>query len=312
MDLNDLLKEKGIDPAQVIALRHRPSTPAFSKVLPWLAADHPHLYNAYQETQGPVVANRMQKFKYVASFIGNKPGKALFVGLYKIGNRKEMTRQEGNRLPQVIELATHGEALRVPKVGYDPVFKFDLVVEEAMSEFKGRLLVDWPKPAIQWVRQPNGNMPIVAIHETSLLAIEVPKWDEVELNRTEILSLPASWQAAMQQWRGIYFIFDKSVGKGYVGSATGEQNIYGRWMNYAVTGDGGNKLFKKLNADNFVFTIIQLVSQDRPVNEVIELEENWKQRLHTHEPFGLNGKSSKGKIVQIVDDPPAEDGTATD
>ena len=52
MTLNDLLLAKGIDPKQVIVLRHRPSESKLNKVLPWLAAEDPDLFNAYQQTQG--------------------------------------------------------------------------------------------------------------------------------------------------------------------------------------------------------------------------------------------------------------------
>jgi len=52
MDLNDLFQKKGIDPQQVLVLRHRPSEPEINKVLPWLAAEKPVVFNAYQQTQG--------------------------------------------------------------------------------------------------------------------------------------------------------------------------------------------------------------------------------------------------------------------
>ena len=41
MLLNDLLIRKGIDPEQVLVMRHRPHERQLNKVLPWLAADRP-------------------------------------------------------------------------------------------------------------------------------------------------------------------------------------------------------------------------------------------------------------------------------
>ena len=52
MTLNDLLTDKGIEPGLVLVLRHRPSEPKLNKVLPWLAAEKPHVFNAYQQHQG--------------------------------------------------------------------------------------------------------------------------------------------------------------------------------------------------------------------------------------------------------------------
>ena len=91
MTLNDLLTDKGIEPGRVLVLRHRPSEPKLNKVLPWLAAEKPHVFNAYQQHQGKQLESVMQKMQgagYVASFIGNSPGKALFIGLYEISSSK--------------------------------------------------------------------------------------------------------------------------------------------------------------------------------------------------------------------------------
>ena len=61
MELNDLLIAQSIDPKEVLVLRHRPSEPELRKVLPWLAAEKPDFYNAYQQTQGPKVEKAMMR-----------------------------------------------------------------------------------------------------------------------------------------------------------------------------------------------------------------------------------------------------------
>lgn len=48
MNLKDLLLSKNIDPQHVLVLRHRPIKPGLNKVLPWLAAEKPDVFNAYQ------------------------------------------------------------------------------------------------------------------------------------------------------------------------------------------------------------------------------------------------------------------------
>jgi hypothetical protein len=96
------------------------------------------------------------------------------------------------------------------------------------------------------------------------------------------------WKSALPQWRGIYYIFDTSDGKGYVGSAYGEANLFGRWLNYAARGHGGNKLLKQRHPRNFRFSILQRVSPDMNATDLIRLEVSWKERLHTRQPFGLN------------------------
>lgn len=59
MNLNDLLRGKKIDPKRVLVLRHRPLEPELRKVLPWLAAEKPDAFNAYQQTQTKQVEREM-------------------------------------------------------------------------------------------------------------------------------------------------------------------------------------------------------------------------------------------------------------
>ena len=78
-----------------------------------------------------------------------------------------------------------------------------------------------------------------------------------------------------------------SNSKGYVGSAYGQENLLNRWLNYAVTGHGGNKQLRSRSPENFRFSILQRVSPDMDPDQVIQLEASWKERLHTR-TFGLN------------------------
>ena len=78
MKLNDLLEGHQIDPRNVLVFRHRPHEQGLRKVLPWLAADKPEMFNAYQQTQGPKLERAMQAMTnsgWVASFIGHEPGR---------------------------------------------------------------------------------------------------------------------------------------------------------------------------------------------------------------------------------------------
>jgi hypothetical protein len=91
---------------------------------------------------------------------------------------------------------------------------------------------------------------------------------------------------ALRHWRGIYYIFDTSDRKGYVGSAYGEHNILGRWQHYATSGHGGNILLRERSPENFIFSILQIVSHDMEVDEITTLEWTWKKRLHTMSASG--------------------------
>jgi hypothetical protein len=292
MNLNDLFINKGYDPKNIIILRHRPYEPELKKVLPWLAAEKPNVFNAYQQTQTVKLEKAMEKLSgagFVASFIGTEASKALFIGMYSIGNTKPLTRDQYWQVPEYIEMKAFGIEGFTENSPRKSVLWFDLILTDFYADWKGRLIVGWPPPERSWWRRAHRNtMPVLSILEESALDARMPKWNSVTFSWEELSVLPKRWKSVLAEWRGIYYIFDSSDGKGYVGSAYGETNIYGRWLNYAARGHGGNKLLKQRDPRNFRFSILQRVSPDMSPGDLIRLESSWKERLHTRQPNGLN------------------------
>lgn len=293
MNLNDLLLSKGINPQHVLVLRHRPNEPELNRRLPWLATEKPELFNAYQQTQGKRVERTMQGLighGHVASFIARGAGKALFVGLYSIGASTPLSREEFWKVPAYVDLKPLGMRGFADEDPEGSVLWFNLELTDFYAQWKGKLIVGWPPPERQWWRRAHLNeIPIAAILEESALEGAMPAWDELRLTWQDLGILPRSWMSLLTQWRGIYYIFDAADRKGYVGSAYGQSNLLGRWLNYAARGHGGNRLLQPpRDPRNFHFTILQRVSPDMDPADVIQLESSWKRRLHTYAPDGLN------------------------
>lgn len=292
MDFNNLLATQDIDPQYVLVLRHRPNERALRRVLPWLAAEKPNVFNAYQQTQVERVEQAMENMigrGYVASFIGHEPGRAVFVGLYSIGESRPLTREQFWQVPAYKELRTFGMRGFAEERPVASVLWFDLTLMEFYADWKGKLIIGWPGLERSWWRRAHrNNFPIIAILEDSALDAALPPWDDLEFTWEELNVLPIRLKYKLREWRGVYFIFDVSDNKGYVGSAYGEDNLLGRWLNYAEHGHGGNILLRRRDPRNFRFTILQLVSPTMPANEVNQLESSWKRRLHTRQPHGLN------------------------
>ncbi len=284
MLLNDLLRINNIDPKTVLVLRHRPE-PQLNKVFPWLAAERHDLFNAYQQAQGEKLEKAMQRAKYIASFIGHKPEKALFGGLYEVKGAQQITRKQFLDKKANRELKSYG----MKGLQRASLLWFELVLSNFYLEWRGKLIVTWPGLERSWWRWADrNNISVFAIVEDSQLVANMPDWDQINFRWSELGILPSQWKAALSQWRGIYYIFDISDGKGYVGSAYGEHNLLGRWLNYAARGHGGNSRLRNRDASNFQFTILELVSPNMAATDVIRLEVSWKQRLHTRQPHGLN------------------------
>lgn len=309
MDLSSLLRTKKIDPARVLSLRHTPEEPKLKRKLPQLAAERPDVFNAYQQTQGAEAEKAMQRAKYVASFIGQDGGNAMFVGLYEVGKAKPLSEEEYWQVSALAEMkqAYEMKGFRPTEEGRSSILWFDLRLTEHYSEWKGKLIVKWPPPMIKWFRwSGQREIPVVAILRESELVQPMPEWYKLSVTWREIPDLPRSWQDALRQWRAIYYIWDRSDRKGYVGSAYGNDNLLGRWKNYAKSGHGGNHLLRERNPENFTFTVLEVVSPSMDGDDVIRRENTWMERLHTRDPLGLNDNPSSRRGGSR-DDPSAEE-----
>ncbi|MCZ7601022.1 MAG: GIY-YIG nuclease family protein [Gammaproteobacteria bacterium] len=227
----------------------------------------------------------------MASFVGLSPGKAHFVGLYRIGEARELDHDAFWRIPGNLILRDMGyegftteEAERLGSR-----LQFDLERLPFYSDWRGRLVIDFPPPERSWFRWVDrGTFPVNAILEESAFAAPPPDWRDIDLTFAELATLPGSWRARLAEWRGIYLIFDESDRRTYVGAAYGRDNILGRWQAYARDGHGGNRDLRGRDPRDFRFSILERLAPDLPPEEVIARENSWKLRLHSRQPFGLN------------------------
>jgi len=120
-----------------------------------------------------------------------------------------------------------------------------------------------------------------------------PGYENVNVSWIELSRVVTkeSWRTALKNQKGIYLITDKSNGKMYVGSATGEDMILGRWKSYIKNGNGGNVGLKKLDFEyiksNFTYSILDIYKSTVNDESIIARENWWKETLHTRQ-FGYN------------------------
>lgn len=286
IDFRHLLEKVGIDPQETLVMRHVPDERALRERLPWLAAEEPEIFNAYQSTHRKQVERSLTARNYLASFIADTDGKdrALFVGLFAVRGAHPISEAEFYAKSENRKLRDLGS--RGLETSRQHLW-FRLEPLPHMRSWKGKLVVRW-STGRAYARIPHeGKFEVVAIHDESRLHADRPDPMNLTLEHWQLGSLPPSWKQALREWRGIYLIFDRASKKGYVGAAYGDENVLGRWQEYYRTGHGGNRQLRPLDARHFMYSIIQLLAPDTPTQQVLDLETSWKKRLHTLE-FGLN------------------------
>ncbi len=271
-----LLESYGINPKQVRLARHS------NKEIDVQQTFHENIekLTSYQSFQRP---NKFADAKYLAAFCPTTGTEALFLGVWHIGLQTE-NNAWGNELHDQIN--RYG----FPLFWHDELAHYKLIPSDIMSDLAERVVIEWGGATVQWLQSINKD--VVEIRRAEAIN-EFVSFDQVQLAFADLVQITKnpqsnkSWVNTLSSVNGVYLITDTSSGKMYVGSAYGENGIYGRWSTYAATGHGGNQELKSLDPASFVFSILEIAPGTMSADEVIARENRWKERLFTR-AFGLN------------------------
>ena len=224
MELNDLLREENLNADHVMVLRHRPFEGGLETRLRVWALDRPDLFNAYQSTQNVRVEKAMSTATHIVSAVACGPGRALFVEVFENRGSRPISLDQYWAIPEHAEMRQFGMKGFTADEGRSSIELFDLHRTPMLERWSGKLVFEWPGKELSWWRWASRNhFPIHAIHDENRLVERMLSWDDLVLRWHELSALPSLWKAAMQQWRGVYRIFDSKDGKAYVGSAYGKE-----------------------------------------------------------------------------------------
>lgn len=125
--------------------------------------------------------------------------------------------------------------------------------------------------------------------------ISFPGYDKVDVSWQDLNDLieTESWKTALENQKGVYLITDTHTGKRYVGKASGDEMLLGRWRNYIKNGHGNNAEFKSLDFDYikkyFKYSILEIFKPTTSESVILERESWWKDVLLSRDKkFGYN------------------------
>lgn len=274
--LNDILKRNGINPKRTKLIRHS------LKHKRCKSCYENNFIDDYQKIQSKNFYNNCD---YILSFISEPGTSAKFIGCYKVGVGIPINR---TFMPK---------GFPVPEMFIEDGYYFDIQPSEIMSDLKERLIIDWGKAAVSWHQWATNEKAVLAIQSNPKYSF--PGYDKVILSYNELKEIMSdkflyeNWHTALSSVYAIYLIVDKSDGKQYIGSAYSESGIFDRWKCYVETKHGGNKQMEELicnypeRFENFQFSILQILPKTLTQDEVINVEDLYKQKLLSKE-FGLN------------------------
>ncbi len=160
------------------------------------------------------------------------------------------------------------------------------------SDLVGRAIVQvnrW-RNSYCWLDTYIDSMDVVEVRR-NVYTKPFPGYENVCITWKELYTVidTDEWKIPLKNMKGVYLITDTSNGFMYVGSATGERKIWGRWKSYIRTGHGGNAGLKELSMkhikENFRYTILDVYTAKTNDEDIRLREKWWKNVLMTNKNF---------------------------
>lgn len=266
LTFNAILRHEGIDPANVRLVRHQDNR-AIVNCTPynlWRAGDgRLELYQRIQKREVFEVGSTL------AAFVATPADETLFIGVYHVDG---------------IGVAPSGTIDPVVQAERGGLHLYEIRREDSLSDYAGHLIIDWGKGFRSWVqRADRRDKPVLEIRK-EVREQPFPGFAQFCWDIDQIAAVPLSWQEVLKSVKGVYLLVCKETGKQYVGSAKGEESLWGRFVDYARTGHGGNVELRQRGSRRYQVTVLEVVNSDTGIERV---EEAWKEKLMSRK-FGLN------------------------
>ncbi|MEA2756559.1 MAG: hypothetical protein QOJ54_2848 [Aliidongia sp.] len=271
---NSLLAQFGIAPADTILLRHQDKRAAPGRTPYELWRDNRPAFEDYQSGQSFANGPKLRRAPNWASFVGTPDGATMFVGLYS-AKYKGLLAEDAPE-PHIDGIAFAGS--------HDV---YELRVDERLADLEGKLFIDWGQGKLAWVqRADNQNKPIVEMHP-KFQEREFPGFLSLREPLSKVAGLPKTWIVPLMQAKGVYLLTCHKTHEQYVGSASGEEGFWQRWMEYVMTGHGGNVALKSREYSDYQVSILEVAGSASNLDDIRSMESRWKEKLQSRE-MGLN------------------------
>lgn len=269
LTFNMVLQQAGLNPEDVILLRHQEQQVRGGLTPYLLWRDNRPAFEEYQSLQS-VSSRKMFSKPYWASFVATPSGETVFVGLYSARILGEL--KEDVQSPLGVALLKAGES-----------DWYELTLDERLSELSGRLVINWGASFIAW-RQYAGKQdkPIIELRK-EFSEPEFPGLMNFIEPLSRILQLPTTWVEVLKNTKGVYLLTCPRTKELYVGSASGADGFYGRWLQYATNGHGDVVKLKSREPSDYQVCVLEIAGSALETRDIIGLEQKWKRRLRTGE-----------------------------
>lgn len=232
--------------------------------------------NNYRNKEGEK-SSRLDGYDYLISFAQyNIYGREFFVfgGIYKV---------------------------KLAKLGHYGIGGYDITLLPEFKEYRKRLIIKLDKKLgrifeLTYEKVKEKNIEIFELFP-DVASEKFNGYQNVSLMYKDLkiaLKNP-TWIKALKKVNAVYVITDISNGQLYIGSAYGEDGLFGRWCKYIDNLTGKNEEFvnlvekfgKEYIKENFKYSILEIFDTKTKQEYILERENYWKNVFETRR-FGMN------------------------
>jgi hypothetical protein len=263
LTINALLEAASVDLMRTKFVRHVDPRRVPDMFSAWLhrLSDF-EVYQAHQSK--PVFDNA----NHLASFVVNREGDTIFIGVYEILGRAPA--------PAGLEDHLTGEPVTAQHIIYD------LNLIDLLADYRGRLLIDWgPSPRAWWQRASKVTPKSIVELRRHVSEPPFPGFQRFTCDLASVPRLPLGWRSALEQVHGCYVLTHKPSGQLYVGAAYSTkgntEGFYHRWLDHATTPDPVG--LRDIKPEDLVVSILEVTDIVWGSEQALKAEAHWKRVL---------------------------------
>ncbi|MGH6841595.1 MAG: GIY-YIG nuclease family protein [Methylocella sp.] len=232
--------------------------------------DNRPAFESYQSTQRIENRPKFARATVWASFVGTPDGATMFVGMYAAKYNGLLAQDTPWPHADGIDLAGSCDV-------------YDLRRDERTVDFEGKLFIAWGAGALAWVQRADHQNKAIVELRPEFKEAEFPGFLNLIAPLSKVASFPKSWIEVLKNATGVYLLTCPRTKEQYVGSAYGSEGFWHRWMDYAMTGHGGNVALKSREPSDYQVSILELAGSNLQIEDIVAMEARWKRKLQSGE-----------------------------
>ena len=227
LHFNSLLEQAGVNPSDVRLLRHADTSAQRGRTPFEMWRDDREAFDLYQSIQSVRNRSRFERAPYWAAFGATIQGETVFLGLYSARRLGVLQHDLPRPHNDGVDRAEEND-------------QYSLELSPLLSEFAGRLYIDWGDGKLAWNQRAAVQNKMVLELRRDIADPPFPGYMNFIEPLSRLEAIPSAWQAALCNAKGIYLLSCPRTREQYVGKADDIDGFLGRWRDYMANSHGGN------------------------------------------------------------------------